>query len=72
MNTITGNVRIANWTPQNLTSELEWELAKRDRLVAKQRCRWIRWKYYYVAILIVDRKSFIRLFARIDCKYGSF
>ena len=30
------------------------------------------WKYYFVASLIVDMKSFIRLFARIDCKYGLF
>ena len=30
------------------------------------------WKYYFVASLIFDMKSFIRLFARIDRKYGSF
>ena len=30
------------------------------------------WKYYFIASLIVDMKSFIRLFARIDRKYGPF
>ena len=31
-----------------------------------------RWIYYFVAGLIVDMKSLIRLFARIDRKYGPF
>ena len=30
------------------------------------------WKYYLVASLTVDMKSFILLFARIDRKYGLF
>ena len=30
------------------------------------------WKHCFVASLIVDMKSFIRLFARIDRKYGPF
>ena len=28
------------------------------------------WKYYFMASLIVDMKSFICLFGRIDRKYG--
>ena len=28
------------------------------------------WKYYFVASLLVHMKSFIRLFARINRKYG--
>ena len=44
-------------------------IAKRNGLVAK----WNDiWKYYFVASLIVDMKSFIRLSARIDGKYGPF
>ena len=42
---------------------------KIDKLTAKRNDIW---KYYFKAILIVDMKSFIRLFGRIDRKYGPF
>ena len=49
-------------------SESEWELPKRNGLVLKRNDI----VEILLAILIVDMKLFIRLFARIDCKYGSF
>ena len=51
-------------------SESEWELPKRNGLVAKR--NYNLWKYYFKASLIVDMKSFIRLFARIYRNYGPF
>ena len=50
-------------------SESDPSEVKRNRLVAKHNDIW---KYYLVASLIVDMKSFICLFATIDRKYGSF
>ena len=38
-------------------TETEWISSETERYP---------WKYYFVASLIVDSKSFIRLFARID------
>ena len=48
-------------------SESDPSEAKRNRLVAKRNDVW---KYYFVASLIVNMKSFIRLFSRINRKYG--
>ena len=52
-------------------SESEWALPKRNELVAKRNdiCGNV---IYFLASLIVDMKSFIRVFARIDRKYGPF
>ena len=53
-------------------SESEWELPKRNGLVTSSETERYLGKYYFMASLIVDMKSFIRLFARIGRKYGPF
>ena len=56
--------------PVRKNSESDPSEAKRNRLVANR--NYIFWKYYFVSSLLANMKSFIRLFARINRKYGPF
>ena len=51
-------------------SESEWELPVTDPEWLSSETERYLWKYYFMASLIVDMKSFIRLFATINRKYG--
>ena len=58
-----GYVRIANRSGTVGITETEWISSESERYP---------WKYYLMDSVTVDMKSFIRLFARIDRKYGPF
>ena len=62
-----GYIRIVNWTPQK---RIEVGISKTEWISSGTEQYW--WKYYFVGSLIVDMKSFIRLSARVNRKYGPF